>query len=222
MSMTACATVAACTGSRFRALGCSMRASAGRASRSRGEPGTPATSPSGPQSSPRQGSPLGPRYVGVHRLPNQAIRRKYPTGGRAMLTKVRRWGNSQGLRVTRALLDEAGIHVGDEVEVSAGRGRIISSPLIAQAGRPSSSKRHPRPISTRFSPFWTPVCTGCRRGSGWTSRRSRGGCSSSGPSTRGSPSPATWKGRAGMFTAAYIRIQSQTLAHTGDRPCPRP
>ena len=35
-----------------------------------------------------------------------------------MLTKVRKWGNSQGLRVTKALLDEARIHLGDEVDVS--------------------------------------------------------------------------------------------------------
>ena len=47
-----------------------------------------------------------------------------------MLTKVQRWGNSQGLRVTKTLLDEVGIRVGDEVEVSAGRGRIIVDTLV--------------------------------------------------------------------------------------------
>ena len=46
-----------------------------------------------------------------------------------MLTKVQKWGNSQGLRVTKALLDEAGIQVGEEVNVSAGRGRIIVEPV---------------------------------------------------------------------------------------------
>ena len=52
-----------------------------------------------------------------------------------MLTKVQKWGNSQGLRVTKALLDEAGIHVGDEVNVSVGRGRIIVEPVSRIRGR---------------------------------------------------------------------------------------
>ena len=52
-----------------------------------------------------------------------------------MLTKVQKWGNSQVLRLTSSLLDEAGIHVGDEVEVSARRGRIIVEPLSRIRGR---------------------------------------------------------------------------------------
>ena len=52
-----------------------------------------------------------------------------------MLTKVQKWGNSQGLRVTKALLDEAGIHVGDEVDVSVRRGRIIVEPVSRVRGR---------------------------------------------------------------------------------------
>ena len=46
-----------------------------------------------------------------------------------MLTKVLKWGNSQGLRLTKALLNEAGIHVGDEVNVSVQRGRIVVEAL---------------------------------------------------------------------------------------------
>ena len=52
-----------------------------------------------------------------------------------MRTKVQKWGNSQGLRVTKALLDEAGVHVGDEVDVSARRGRIIVEPVSRIRGR---------------------------------------------------------------------------------------
>ena len=52
-----------------------------------------------------------------------------------MLTKVQKWGNSQGLRVTKSLLDEAGIHVGDEVDVSVRRGRIIVEPVSIIRGR---------------------------------------------------------------------------------------
>ena len=52
-----------------------------------------------------------------------------------MLTKVQKWGNSQGLRVAKSLLDEVGIHVGDEVDVSVRRGRIIVDPVSRIRGR---------------------------------------------------------------------------------------
>ena len=52
-----------------------------------------------------------------------------------MLTKVQKWGNSQGLRFTKALLDEARITVGDEVKVSGRKGRIIVEPVTKVRGR---------------------------------------------------------------------------------------
>ena len=51
-----------------------------------------------------------------------------------MLTKVQKWGNSQGLRVTKALLNEARIHVGDEVQVSVRKGQLIVEPVIKVRG----------------------------------------------------------------------------------------
>jgi antitoxin MazE len=45
-----------------------------------------------------------------------------------MLTKVQKWGNSQGLRFTKHILDEAQIEVGDEVEVLVQDGSIIVKP----------------------------------------------------------------------------------------------
>ena len=42
-----------------------------------------------------------------------------------MLSKIQKWGNSQGLRLTKVLLREAQINVGDEVSVSVQNGRII-------------------------------------------------------------------------------------------------
>ena len=45
-----------------------------------------------------------------------------------MLSKVQKWGSSQGLRFTKALLQEAQINVGDEVNVSVQKGRIIIEP----------------------------------------------------------------------------------------------
>jgi len=42
-----------------------------------------------------------------------------------MLTKIKKWGNSQGLRFPKTLLEEAQINLGDQVSVSAQDGRII-------------------------------------------------------------------------------------------------
>jgi antitoxin MazE len=52
-----------------------------------------------------------------------------------MVTKVQKWGNSQGLRLTRQLLADAGIAVGDEVDVSAANGKIVISPARQVRGR---------------------------------------------------------------------------------------
>ena len=42
-----------------------------------------------------------------------------------MLTKIQKWGNSQGLRFPKTILEEAQIKVGDEVSVSVRDGKII-------------------------------------------------------------------------------------------------
>lgn len=52
-----------------------------------------------------------------------------------MLSKVQKWGNSQGLRFTKALLQEAQINVGDEVNVSVQKGRIIVESATKVRGR---------------------------------------------------------------------------------------
>ena len=45
-----------------------------------------------------------------------------------MMTKIQKWGNSQGLRFSKTILAEADIHVGDEVRVSVQEGKIIVEP----------------------------------------------------------------------------------------------
>ena len=55
-----------------------------------------------------------------------------------MSTKVQKWGNSQGLRVTKALLDEAGIHVGDEPHPPC---LLLSLRLPALLGFPPFGRR---------------------------------------------------------------------------------
>jgi antitoxin MazE len=52
-----------------------------------------------------------------------------------MVTKVQKWGNSQGLRFSKDVLQEAQIDVGDEVTVSVRGGRIIVEPLTKVRGR---------------------------------------------------------------------------------------
>ena len=42
-----------------------------------------------------------------------------------MVTKVQKWGNSQGLRLSKQLLEDAQIVVGDEVDVSVRDGVIV-------------------------------------------------------------------------------------------------
>ncbi|MCI0381234.1 MAG: hypothetical protein L0215_26920 [Gemmataceae bacterium] len=52
-----------------------------------------------------------------------------------MVTKVQKWGNSQGLRFSKDVLEEAQIGVGDEVQVSVRGGRIIVEPVTKVRGR---------------------------------------------------------------------------------------
>ena len=45
-----------------------------------------------------------------------------------MLAKIQKWGNSQGLRITKALLSDAQINVGDNVNISVKDGSLIVTP----------------------------------------------------------------------------------------------
>ncbi len=45
-----------------------------------------------------------------------------------MLTRIQKWGNSQGVRVPRKVLEEVKIAVGDEVDITVEEGRIIVGP----------------------------------------------------------------------------------------------
>jgi antitoxin MazE len=52
-----------------------------------------------------------------------------------MVTRIQKWGNSQGLRFSKDLLEEAQIAVGDDVQVSVRGGRIIVEPVTKVRGR---------------------------------------------------------------------------------------
>jgi len=45
-----------------------------------------------------------------------------------MPAKIQKWGNSQGLRITKALLSDAQINVGDEVNIAVKDGALIVTP----------------------------------------------------------------------------------------------
>jgi len=52
-----------------------------------------------------------------------------------MVTRVQKWGNSQGLRFPKTLLIDAQIEIGDEVEISVENGRIIVEPIRKVRGK---------------------------------------------------------------------------------------
>jgi antitoxin MazE len=54
-----------------------------------------------------------------------------------MVTKIRKWGNSQGLRLVRQVLEDAHISVGDEVDVDVRDGLILIVPARRVRGRQS-------------------------------------------------------------------------------------
>ena len=52
-----------------------------------------------------------------------------------MITRIQKWGNSQGLRFAKEVLADAQIGIGDEVKVSVRAGRIIVEPVTKVRGR---------------------------------------------------------------------------------------
>ena len=54
-----------------------------------------------------------------------------------MVTKIQRWGNSQGLRLARQVLEDAHIAVGDDVDVAVRDGMIVIAPVRRIRGKQS-------------------------------------------------------------------------------------
>ena len=53
----------------------------------------------------------------------------------SMKTKVQGWGNSQGLRLNKQIMEEAQISVGDEVDLCVREGAIVIEPVKKIRGR---------------------------------------------------------------------------------------
>jgi len=52
-----------------------------------------------------------------------------------MVTKVQKWGNSQGLRFPKEVLKKVHISIGDEVDISVKQGRIVIGPARQEIRR---------------------------------------------------------------------------------------
>jgi len=52
-----------------------------------------------------------------------------------MLTRIQKWGNSQGLRFPKAILEEAQLSVGDDVNLSIHEGKIVVEPVRKIRGK---------------------------------------------------------------------------------------
>lgn len=77
-----------------------------------------------------------------------------------MITKVQKWGNSQGLRLARQVLDGARIAIGDEVDVSAKDGVIVITPANRIRGRRNLQElvsRIPKGYRAEEADWGTPV-----------------------------------------------------------------
>jgi antitoxin MazE len=46
-----------------------------------------------------------------------------------MITRIQKWGNSQGLRLSKSLLSDAEITVGDAVDVAVRGGALVVTPV---------------------------------------------------------------------------------------------
>ncbi len=52
-----------------------------------------------------------------------------------MLTKIQKWGNSQGIRLAKNLLADAQLEVGDEVDINVKKGLMIVTPVKKTRGK---------------------------------------------------------------------------------------
>ncbi|MCH3975008.1 MAG: AbrB/MazE/SpoVT family DNA-binding domain-containing protein [Bifidobacterium tibiigranuli] len=59
---------------------------------------------------------------------------------------VRKWGNSQGVRLSKTLLAQTGLHVGDELDVEIRNNSIVISPKRRRA-------IHPKNIDALFAGY---------------------------------------------------------------------
>ncbi len=77
-----------------------------------------------------------------------------------MVTKIQKWGNSQGLRLAKQVLEDAHISVGDDVDVTARDGLIVVAPARRVRGKRSLQElvsRIPKDRKTQEIDWGQPV-----------------------------------------------------------------
>ena len=75
-----------------------------------------------------------------------------------MVSKVQKWGNSQGLRLPKQVLDLANIAVGDDVEVIVGEQQILVKKVSRSKYNLSDLvKRIPKGYKAQEEGFGSPV-----------------------------------------------------------------
>ena len=77
-----------------------------------------------------------------------------------MVTRIQKWGNSQGLRLARQVLEDAHISVGDEVDVTTRDGMIVIAPARRIRGKQSLQElvsRIPKNYKPEEVDWGTPV-----------------------------------------------------------------
>ncbi len=52
-----------------------------------------------------------------------------------MLAKIQKWGNSQGLRLNKNILQDVQLSIGDEVDVRVQNGVMVITPMIKNRGK---------------------------------------------------------------------------------------
>jgi antitoxin MazE len=75
-----------------------------------------------------------------------------------MVTRVQKWGNSQGLRLPKHILESADISIGDQIEVNTEEGLIIIKKVAKREFiLEEMVARMPRKYKVREESFGKPV-----------------------------------------------------------------
>jgi len=77
-----------------------------------------------------------------------------------MVTKIQKWGNSQGLRLSKQVLEDVHISVGDDVDVSVRDGLIVVAPARRVRGKKSLKElvsRIPKGYKTEETDWGQPL-----------------------------------------------------------------
>ena len=74
-----------------------------------------------------------------------------------IVTKVQKWGNSQGLRLSKQVLDLADIAVGDDVQIIVGDGKITVKKASSKYDLAELVARIPRRYKAEEVGFGPPV-----------------------------------------------------------------